>query len=124
MPVVAGFQGIASDGRVTTLGRGGSDISAVALAAAVLAPSAASAATLTVQGEYVDFSHPTQVNARRTTVYPQFSPDGKRLLYADTSGFGDLWTLPLDAVDSDNPKPGKPELFLRADRPIRQEADF
>ena len=52
----------------------------------------------------------------------QFSPDGKRLLYADTSGFGDLWTLPLDAVDSDNPKPGKPELFLRADRPIRQAA--
>src|SRR5271170_6676286 len=31
--VVAGFQGLASDGRVTTLGRGGSDTSAVALAA-------------------------------------------------------------------------------------------
>lgn len=37
VPVVAGFQGIASDGRVTTLGRGGSDISAVALAAALKA---------------------------------------------------------------------------------------
>ncbi len=35
--VVAGFQGIASDGRVTTLGRGGSDTSAVALAAALQA---------------------------------------------------------------------------------------
>lgn len=33
--VVAGFQGVASDGRVTTLGRGGSDTSAVALAAAL-----------------------------------------------------------------------------------------
>lgn len=32
--VVAGFQGIAEDGRVSTLGRGGSDTSAVALAAA------------------------------------------------------------------------------------------
>ena len=31
--VVAGFQGIGSDGRITTLGRGGSDTSAVALAA-------------------------------------------------------------------------------------------
>ncbi|MBI1275410.1 aspartate kinase [bacterium] len=31
--VVAGFQGIAPDGRITTLGRGGSDTSAVALAA-------------------------------------------------------------------------------------------
>ena len=35
--VVAGFQGVAPDGRVTTLGRGGSDTSAVALAAAIKA---------------------------------------------------------------------------------------
>jgi aspartate kinase len=33
--VVAGFQGLASNGRITTLGRGGSDTSAVALAAAL-----------------------------------------------------------------------------------------
>ena len=32
--VVAGFQGIAPDGRITTLGRGGSDTTAVAFAAA------------------------------------------------------------------------------------------
>ena len=35
--VVAGFQGIGPDGRLTTLGRGGSDTSAVALAAALSA---------------------------------------------------------------------------------------
>ncbi len=35
VPVVAGFQGITTDGRVTTLGRGGSDTSAVAVAAAL-----------------------------------------------------------------------------------------
>ncbi len=35
--VVAGFQGIAPDGRIATLGRGGSDTSAVALAAALRA---------------------------------------------------------------------------------------
>jgi len=35
--VVAGFQGLGSDNRVTTLGRGGSDTSAVALAAALRA---------------------------------------------------------------------------------------
>ena len=35
VPVVAGFQGIGPDGRLTTLGRGGSDTSAVALAAAL-----------------------------------------------------------------------------------------
>jgi aspartate kinase len=33
--VVAGFQGISEDGRIATLGRGGSDITAVALAAAI-----------------------------------------------------------------------------------------
>ncbi|MGO2958360.1 MAG: aspartate kinase [Acetobacter sp.] len=37
VPVVAGFQGVGPDGRVTTLGRGGSDTSAVALAAAIKA---------------------------------------------------------------------------------------
>ncbi len=37
VPVVAGFQGIGPDNRMTTLGRGGSDTSAVALAAALKA---------------------------------------------------------------------------------------
>ena len=35
VPVVAGFQGVDADGDVTTLGRGGSDTTAVALAAAL-----------------------------------------------------------------------------------------
>jgi len=35
--VIAGFQGVAEDGRIATLGRGGSDTSAVALAAAIKA---------------------------------------------------------------------------------------
>lgn len=35
VPVVAGFQGVSPDGRVTTVGRGGSDTLAVALAAAL-----------------------------------------------------------------------------------------
>lgn len=37
VPVVAGYQGISEQGRVSTLGRGGSDTSAVALAAALKA---------------------------------------------------------------------------------------
>jgi aspartate kinase len=37
VPVMAGFQGIGPDNRITTLGRGGSDTSAVALAAALKA---------------------------------------------------------------------------------------
>lgn len=35
IPVVAGFQGVSSEDRITTLGRGGSDTTAVALAAAI-----------------------------------------------------------------------------------------
>ena len=35
VPVVAGFQGVSTDNDVTTLGRGGSDVTAVALAAAM-----------------------------------------------------------------------------------------
>lgn len=35
VPVMAGFQGVSPEGRITTLGRGGSDTSAVALAAAI-----------------------------------------------------------------------------------------
>ena len=35
IPIVAGFQGLASDGRIATLGRGGSDTTAAALAAAL-----------------------------------------------------------------------------------------
>ena len=44
-----------------------------------------------------------------------FSPDGKRLAFAELNaetGF-DLWTLPLDLSDPERPKPGNPELFLR-----------
>jgi aspartate kinase len=37
VPVIAGFQGLGPDERITTLGRGGSDTSAVAIAAAVQA---------------------------------------------------------------------------------------
>ncbi len=37
VPIMAGFQGVGPNGRVTTLGRGGSDTSAVALAAALRA---------------------------------------------------------------------------------------
>lgn len=37
IPVIAGFQGVTRDGRITTLGRGGSDTTAVAIAAALKA---------------------------------------------------------------------------------------
>jgi serine/threonine-protein kinase len=44
-----------------------------------------------------------------------FSPDGRHLAYYEVNPEtgNDLWTLPLDFIDPDHPKPGKPELFLR-----------
>ena len=39
VPVVAGFQGVSTDRDITTLGRGGSDVTAVALASALKADS-------------------------------------------------------------------------------------
>jgi len=43
-----------------------------------------------------------------------FSPDGKRLAFSEQNAetWMDLWTLPLDTSDPEQPKPGKPELFL------------
>jgi serine/threonine-protein kinase len=43
------------------------------------------------------------------------SPDGRRIAFHqdDANTSLDLWTLPLDLSDPDQPKPGKPELFLR-----------
>ncbi len=35
--IVAGFQGLSPDGRITTLGRGGSDLTAIAMASALKA---------------------------------------------------------------------------------------
>ena len=53
---------------------------------------------------------------RKNNVVPySFFSDGRRLAYfeSDTDSGYDLWTLTLDVSDSDHPKPGKPELFLR-----------
>jgi serine/threonine-protein kinase len=49
-------------------------------------------------------------------VYPRsFSPDGKRLAYSETypETGADIWTLPIEGIDSDHPIAGKPEAFLR-----------
>jgi serine/threonine-protein kinase len=51
---------------------------------------------------------------RRVSPY-SFSPDGKRLAYseADPETGGNIWTVPLEASDSDHPIAGTPEPFLR-----------
>jgi len=52
--------------------------------------------------------------SKNTQIPYSFSPDGKRVVFNEFSPGtnGDIWTLPLDEVGSDRPKPGKPEPFL------------
>ena len=58
-------------------------------------------------------AHPLLESKTNLRAY-SFSPDGKRLAFAQAApqtGF-DLWTLPLDLTDPEHPRAGKPELFL------------
>ena len=64
--VVAGFQGLAPDGRVSTLGRGGSDTSAVALAAALDAIVATSTPMSTVSIQPIRGSRQRHRNSIRS----------------------------------------------------------
>jgi serine/threonine-protein kinase len=59
---------------------------------------------------------PERLTRGERRVFPcSFSPDGKRLAYSEANPEtgGDIWTLPLEASDSDNPIAGTPEPFLR-----------
>jgi serine/threonine-protein kinase len=58
-------------------------------------------------------SHPVMQGKSDLRPY-SFSPDGKRLAFAEATvrtGL-DVWTLLLDLSDPEHPKAGKPELFL------------
>ena len=65
--VIAGFQGVTRDGRITTLGRGGSDTSAVAVAAALEACAATSTPTWTGS------TPPTRASRPRPGGWPRIS---------------------------------------------------
>jgi aspartate kinase len=64
--VVAGFQGIDDSGSITTLGRGGSDTSAVAVAAALRRTSARSTRTWTASTPPTRTSAPTPASSTRS----------------------------------------------------------
>lgn len=74
--IVAGFQGSDADGNITTLGRGGSDTTAVALAAVMKQPSPVSAAKGGDQSVACDIY--TDVDGIFTTD-PRLVPDARKL---------------------------------------------
>jgi aspartate kinase len=108
VPVVAGFQGVDDDGNITTIGRGGSDTSAVALAVALKADECQ---ILTdVDGVYT--TDPRMVpEARRLDRISfeemlELAGQGSRVLHLRSVEFAAKYNVPLRVLSSFRPGPG------------------
>jgi aspartate kinase len=108
VPVVAGFQGIDESGNITTIGRGGSDTTAVALAVALKADECQ---ILTdVDGVYT--TDPRMVpQARRLGRLTfdemlELSGQGSRVLHLRSVEFASKYNVPLRVASSFAPGPG------------------
>jgi aspartate kinase len=108
VPVVAGFQGIDDEGDITTIGRGGSDTSAVALAVALKADECQ---ILTdVDGVYT--TDPRMVpDARRLERISfeemlELAGQGSRVLHLRSVEFAAKYNLPLRVLSSFRPGSG------------------
>ncbi|MBM2809347.1 MAG: lysC [Chloroflexi bacterium] len=106
--IVTGFQGVTDEGDVTTLGRGGSDTSAVALACALEAPRCE--IFTDVDGVYT--ADPRLVpNAR---LLPEISYEemlelaqrGARVVHARAVELGELYSVPIEVRSSFHERPG------------------
>jgi aspartate kinase len=108
VPVVAGFQGIDDEGDITTIGRGGSDTSAVALAVALKADECQ---ILTdVDGVYT--TDPRLVPEARRLDFLSFEEmlelagQGSRVLHLRSVEFAAKYNVPLRVLSSFHPGPG------------------
>ena len=108
VPVVAGFQGVDDDGNITTIGRGGSDTSAVALAAALKADECQ---ILTdVDGVYT--TDPRMVPEAKLLPRISFEEmlelagQGSRVLHLRAVEFAAKYNVPLRVLSSFRPGPG------------------
>lgn len=106
--VVAGFQGVDSDGNITTLGRGGSDTTAVALAAALKADECQ--IYTDVDGVYT--TDPRVVdNARRLDSITfeemlEMASQGSKVLQIRSVEFAGKYNVPLRVLSSFQDGPG------------------
>jgi len=108
VPVVAGFQGVDDEGDITTIGRGGSDTSAVALAVALKADECQ---ILTdVDGVYT--TDPRLVSDARLLKQISFEEmlelagQGSRVLHLRSVEFAAKYNVPLRVLSSFRPGPG------------------
>ena len=108
VPVVAGFQGVDESGNITTIGRGGSDTTAVALAVALKADECQ---ILTdVDGVYT--TDPRMVPQARRLERVTFDEmlelagQGSRVLHLRSVEFASKYNMPLRVASSFAPGPG------------------
>ncbi len=118
VPVVAGFQGVSEHGDITTIGRGGSDTTAVALAVALKADECQ---ILTdVDGVYT--TDPRMVpDARRLEKISfeemlELAGQGARVMHLRAVEFGAKYNLPIRVLSSFNPGAGT--LICREDEHV------
>jgi aspartate kinase len=106
--IVAGFQGISINGQITTLGRGGSDLTAIALAGALKADSCQ---ILTdVDGVYTadprivpDASKIYEINYEEML---ELASSGSKVMQARSVEFAQKYSIPFEVCSSFNTKPG------------------
>ena len=108
VPVVAGFQGVDPDGHVTTLGRGGSDTTAVALAAALKADECEICTDVdgvyTADPRVVD--NPTKLNTITFEEMLELASLGSKVLHPRSVEFAGKYQVPLRVMSSFEPGEG------------------
>jgi len=108
VPVVAGFQGVDQKGNITTLGRGGSDTTAVALAAVLKADEC----QIYTDVEGVFTTDPRVVEGARCLKQMTFEEMlelaslGSRVLHTRAVEFASKYQVPLRVLSSFEEKPG------------------
>ncbi|MFN5961364.1 MAG: aspartate kinase [Verrucomicrobiota bacterium] len=106
--VVAGFQGVTPDGSITTLGRGGSDLTAIAIAAAIKADLCQ--IYTDVDGVYT--ADPRLVpDARRIPVISyeemlEMASSGSKVMQSRSVEFANKFGVPFEVRNSMNQNPG------------------
>ncbi|MES2214751.1 MAG: aspartate kinase [Pseudomonadota bacterium] len=115
-PIIAGFQGASPDGRITTLGRGGSDTTAAALAAAI----DADRCDIYTDVDGVFTTDPRLVhNARKISFLSyeemlEFASSGAKVLHTRSVQIAMKYSIPLRVISSFTEAPSTEALSTEA----------
>lgn len=106
--IVAGFQGISLNGQITTLGRGGSDLSAIALAGALKAD--ACQILTDVDGVYTAdpriVSDACKIEAINYEEMLELASSGSKIMQSRSVEFAQKYNIPFEVRSSFNQQPG------------------